>query len=107
MDDHVDRDELVIAASDEAKRLENKIRRIVDDRKISQSINHSKELLNLTVGTLARPYSFCNLLEVLGWTSLEFAIGISHGFVQTSYVTGRGILFRHKNITRLNLAAIL
>ena len=49
MDDHVDIDDLVVAASDEARRLENPIRRIVEDRKMSA--NPSKELLNLSVGT--------------------------------------------------------
>ena len=45
-----DSDGLVIAASDEAKRVDNKIRRIVDGRKMPT--NPSKELLNVTVGTL-------------------------------------------------------
>ena len=51
MDDlSADLEGLMIAASDEAKRLNNPIRRIVDDRKMST--NPSKELLNLTVGTV-------------------------------------------------------
>ena len=51
MDDlSVDLEGLVIAASDEARRLNNPIRRIVDDRKMST--NPSKELLNLTVGMM-------------------------------------------------------
>jgi len=40
----------VIIASDETKRLDNLIRRIVDDRKMPT--NPEKELLNLTVGNL-------------------------------------------------------
>ena len=41
-------DDFVIAASDEAKKLRNPIRSIVDDRKMST--NPEKEMLNLTVG---------------------------------------------------------
>ena len=44
-------DDFSIAASDEAKKLNNPIRSIVDDRKMST--NPDKEMLNLTVGKLA------------------------------------------------------
>ena len=43
---------LVIAASNEAKRLDNAIRKIVDGRKMPT--NPTKELLNLTVGTTSQ-----------------------------------------------------
>ena len=48
MDGSVDVDHFVIPASEETKRLDNAIRKIVDDRKLTT--NPSKEMLNLTVG---------------------------------------------------------
>ena len=46
-----DINDLVIAASDEAKRLVNPLRKIVDGRKMPT--NPDKELLNLSVGIFA------------------------------------------------------
>ena len=55
MDDlSVDIDGFVIAASDQAKRLHNPIRSIVEGRKMPT--NPSKELLNLTVGMASYIY---------------------------------------------------
>ena len=48
LDEWLEMDDFVIAASDEAKKLHNPIRSIVDDRKMST--NPEKEMLNLTVG---------------------------------------------------------
>ena len=50
MDDFISVNDLVIAASDEAKRLVNPLRKIVDGRKMPT--NPDKELLNLSVGNL-------------------------------------------------------